>query len=245
MKSDTPTYDAIQAETVEAVTMVEVTAPATLSEGFKFNATYEGVVFAVEVPAGGVTEGQTLLVPFDPTATVTADATYGGWKDGLFDCTEYGFCHPSLLMACCLPLVLLGQVMTRLKLNWRADPAPSEDWHKTFQVMCYISIIYIFATSFMAPTNPADNGGFLYNFITFFYGLLMLVLTMKVRRIVRERDGIPEERCLGFEDVCCAFWCGCCTVAQLARQTADYDAEEAQFFTIDGLPTGPTPVMTV
>merc|ERR1712038_1274812 len=166
--------------------MVEVTAPATLKAGYIFKASYDGILFDVVVPTGGVVEGQNLVVPFDPNATQHGTAeVIGYWKDDLCACTRYGLCHPSIINACLIPLVLLGQVMTRLKLGWSAKPAPAGE---------------------------------------------------RTKRIVREQNEIPETRCVGCEDFCCAFWCGCCTVSQLARQTADYDVEDARFFTNDGLP---------
>jgi len=72
----------------------------------------------------------------------------------------------------------------------------------------------------------------------------MLYLVTKVRGIVRAQNNIPETRCIGCEDFCCSFWCSCCTVSQLARQTADYDVEDARFFTSDGL-SPKTPVVIV
>jgi len=32
---------------------------------------------------------------------------------------------------------------------------------------------------------------------------------------------------LGWEDVCCAFWCQCCVLAQMARHTVDYEQKTA------------------
>ena len=39
---------------------------------------------------------------------------------------------------------------------------------------------------------------------------------------IRRKYGIKEECCTctgvdGFEDACCACWCGCCATAQMAR----------------------------
>merc|ERR1719330_2065941 len=105
--------------------MVQVVAPADLPEGYKFNAMYEEQIFPVEVPSGGLTKGEKLVVPFDPSLVVDGGVT-GRWKDDLFDCFKYGPCHASVLNACCFPLILLGQIMTRLKLDWLGDPAPTE-----------------------------------------------------------------------------------------------------------------------
>lgn len=230
MASNKTTYGAVPAEPLEATLMVEVTAPATLKEGYKFKAIFEGTTFLAEVPAGGVTEGQTLTVPFNPTSTVN-----GSWKDDIFACTRYGLCHPSIVNACCCQLVLLGQVMTRLKLDWLARPAPEGQWSNTFKIMVYITVVYAILSIVLSPVSPDTEPNTLYNITNFFLGIFMLIVVMRVRGIVRARNNIPETRCIGYEDCCCSFWCSCCTVSQLARQTCDYDVKDARFFTNDGI----------
>jgi PLAC8 family len=85
-----------------------------------------------------------------------------------------------------------------------------------------------------------------------FYVLWTLALTsiaiysvVQLRAAVRARHGIASggtTKCCGgtgfgaaCEDVCCVVCCHSCTLAQLARQTADYDEEEAHCCTVDGL----------
>lgn len=236
--------------------MVEVTAPSTLPAGYRFTASYNGTVFPVTVPSSGVTEGQKLEVPFQGT---------GRWKDDIFACTRHGLCHPSLLNACCCSLILMGQIMTRLKLNYLASPTPGDEWRNTYKILVCIAIAYgvvqmlfvpadtvdLDLTNF-DPTNPefdpADTGdptaigstsnpiGSMFNFVI---TIFMLVIVTKVRKLVRQQQSIPESNCVGCEDCCCAFWCGCCTVSQLARQTADYDNEEARFFSSTGVASAP------
>ena len=48
------------------------------------------------------------------------------WKDDIFDCFQYGVCHPSFCMAFSTTFCLgcmMGQVMMRLRLNWLGNPA--------------------------------------------------------------------------------------------------------------------------
>lgn len=75
-----------------------------------------------------------------------------------------------------------------------------------------------------------------------FYVLWTLALTaiaiysvVQLRAAVRAKYGIAPGRCGACEDVCCVVCCHSCTLAQLARQTADYDEEEAHCCTVDGL----------
>jgi len=252
------TYSSIASETVEdAKVMVEVIAPATLKAGYTFDAQYEGVTFPVVVPEGGVVQGQKLIVPFDPKVSYESTTATGAWKDGLCDCARYGIFHPTFINALCCPLILLGQVMTRLKLDWLARPASDEDFKKTFKITVGIFIVYTLFGMFFSPSIDvstevdddriiAENDNSVYNFVNFIYGVFLVVVMTVVRKMVREKYQIPEQRCIGCEDFCCAFWCSCCTVSQLARQTADYDVNEGAFFTNDGLAqTATSPVLIV
>jgi len=243
----------------EAVQIVEVTAPANMQEGVNFDAVHNGILFAVIVPAGGVQEGDIIQVPFDPTNTGTATSVIGRWKDDLFACTRHGICHPSFLNACCCQLVLLGQVMTRLKMNWKAQPAPPEEVKNTFRNMVIVTVVMVITMVMTTPqfdididdefgnlTIVQEDPSVTYHFLQFTYFVYALYVVMKVRKAVRERDSIPAGKCGNLEDVCCAYFCGCCTVSQMSRQTANYDDEQAAFFTSDGLTvTAQTPVMVV
>lgn len=237
------TYGAIP--TAEALPMVEVTAPANLQEGYKFTAVYEGVEFPVIVPEGGCTKGEVLTVPFKGGSA----ASRSGWKDDIFACTRYGIFHPSLILACCCRPVLLGQVMTRLKLDWKGNPGG--EWKDTFRIMCYVFGAYCILNLLFTPTYVDGAGGVVeeqnpfMQFIAFLFFIFLVYVISKVRKAVRERDQIAEEQCVGCEDVACACCCACCTISQMARQTTDYDVTEGHYFTTDGLPPPPTPVITV
>lgn len=210
--------------------------------------------------AGGVKEGQQMTVPFQPIVSELSPLTPGGdnapldhWKDGTFDCCKFGCCHPSFLNACCCPQLLLAQVMMRLKMNLFADPAPEDEYKVTFRRMVILVICYWIVASIFAPQSsgfevnddgtmtaiPADSPiwqRLIYHTLTTLFSLYFLVILIKVRAAVRRRYAIPEQRCHGMEDCCCAFFCSCCTVAQVARQTADYDERRAVCCSENGLP---------
>ncbi len=203
-----------------------------------------------------------ITVPFDPSAANAASKPRirGAWKDDIFACCRYGICHPSFVNAvCCCKLMLLGQVMTRLKLDWLARPASDVDAKKTFKITVILTISYGLVMSILSPppgTMEEDGEGDmvyvpapaspLYSFIGFAASVFLWIIMTQVRKLVREKYDIPEQSCIGCEDLCCSFWCTCCTISQLARQTADYDTEEARFFTDDGLAHNTlSPVLTV
>lgn len=166
------------------------------------------------------------------------------WKDGLFSCCKFGPFHPSLLNACFCPQILMAQVLTRMRLSMFGNPAPEHVYNSTFKnVVILVIVYYIFSCIFACPSVEVEIGDddeqevttivndcptwkrSLGNAVSTAFCIYTLVVMIRVRAAVRDRFGIPTQTCFGFmEDCCCVFWCGCCTVSQLARQTADYDA---------------------
>jgi len=53
----------------------------------------------------------------------------------------------------------------------------------------------------------------LFKYLVMLVGLIMLVI---VRKTIRKRDSIPADQ-VCCEDMCCALWCGSCTIMQLMR----------------------------
>lgn len=201
-------------------------------------------------------QGQQITTPFTPstnngnnqtTPIVDDEGTpLGGWKDGLFDCFKFGPFHPSFIYACCCPQVLMAQVMTRMRLDWLGETAPDEERKKTFKTVVYILFVYwIIGGLLPDPVIYEQNGhtivkshpflSMLKNALNLAFGIYTLVALTRTRKAVRERYEIPERHAVGCEDLCCSFWCGCCTVSQLARQTINYETHEARWFTDTGL----------
>eukprot|EP00584_Thalassiosira_punctigera_P006352 CAMPEP_0172531078 /NCGR_PEP_ID=MMETSP1067-20121228/4619_1 /TAXON_ID=265564 ORGANISM="Thalassiosira punctigera, Strain Tpunct2005C2" /NCGR_SAMPLE_ID=MMETSP1067 /ASSEMBLY_ACC=CAM_ASM_000444 /LENGTH=194 /DNA_ID=CAMNT_0013315407 /DNA_START=33 /DNA_END=614 /DNA_ORIENTATION=+ len=134
----------------EAQPYLEVAAPATLPEGYTFEANANGQNFTVKVPVGGVEEGQTFSVPFPAgangysgAAIPRASVPVGDWKDGLCDCCRHGLIHPVIWNAWCCPLVLSGQVMHRLKLTWLGNEGGTiAQTTATFRILLLITVVY-------------------------------------------------------------------------------------------------------
>lgn len=105
----------------ESTKTLEFIAPSDLSSGYEFfvdggdNSSYK-----VRVPDGGVKSGQQFqaLVVSDAIIKGNHNIPNGRWRDGLCDCCALGCCHP----VCCLTYwcvcCSLGQVLTRMKMNW-------------------------------------------------------------------------------------------------------------------------------
>lgn len=139
--------------------------------------------------------------------------------------------------------VALTQIMTRMKLSAygeRVTSAGSRLKMKTVLLLssCYALlnllllvamlwsprvVVSIFAATIFGLTNAPALFAFIY-------------VVVQTRRSIRAAEQIPEERCEGCEDLLISVWCTPCTVAQMMRQTADYDTYRAVWFSESGLP---------
>lgn len=71
----------------------------------------------------------------------------------------------------------------------------------------------------------------------------LLVSTCLTRSAIRKKYNIPSSCCGECEDCCCAYWCFCCSVQQMARHTHDYRAQpvgccSGECFSKTGQPAG-------
>lgn len=64
------------------------------------------------------------------------------------------------------------------------------------------------------------------------YGLWVVV---KLRAAIRAKYDIPTGSLGRMEDGCYVFWCNCCVMSQMARQTADYNFVGASWCSPNGI----------
>lgn len=146
--------------------------------------------------------------------------------------------------------VLLGQVMHRLKLTWLgSEGGTSAQTAATFKVALGITVAYQVAVQIpglallsMDDEDISEEDTVIafsaQHVIKVAFVVLLLVVTCRTRGHIRSRYAIPETHCRGsgFEDFCCAVWCTACTVAQMARHTADYDTYAGTCCSETGVP---------
>mmetsp|Transcript_39752 Transcript_39752/g.65089 ORF Transcript_39752/g.65089 Transcript_39752/m.65089 type:complete len:282 (+) Transcript_39752:79-924(+) len=237
--------------TSEAQLYLEVVAPATLPEGYTFEAEQNGQAFTVKVPVGGVEEGQKFPVPFpsgsgsEGVEVLGVSRPVGHWKDGLYDCFKHGLCHPLLCTAIFCELVATGQVMHRLKLTWYGMEGSVAQTAATFRILLFVTIAINVANLFLRwltlilfPIYEDEILPFelLRYIILFAHMTFAIVVIANTRQYIRHKYNIPEEECKGCEDYCCVVWCTCCTVTQMARHTADYETYDSICCSETGLP---------
>lgn len=239
-----------------AIPMIEVVAPATLSEGYKFDAQLGDKSFQVMVPPGGVEAGQKFMVPM-PSESLTESmmipkikVPVGHWKDGLFGCCAYGPFHNHCLMAAFCPMIAVGQVIHRLKLNIWGKPGSAAETAGVFQRILSATLAYTaFITMISIVCFPFDSvEGVMYtpSFIVglqvirtichYIYLGFLIYISWNVRHYIRQTYAIPEEIKTGLEDLFCAVFCNHCTAAQMLRHTTDYDTYNATCCTEKGVP---------
>ena len=171
---------------------------------------------------------------------IADEAQSGHWKEDLCDCFSLGVCHPAFLNALCFPQILMAQVMTRMQLNVWGLPGTPEQVGNTFKYIFSMVILYALIGLFF-PTKVDENGdpidgNPIYGLAGFCFMIYTLIAMTRTRKAVREYYSIPEKKCCGVtDDCCCSFWCGCCTVNQMAKQTTDYEINDALCCTETGL----------
>lgn len=227
--------------------MIRVTAPASLPGGYTFEANTSNGTLTVTVPPGGVDAGEIFLVP-EPDSSFTKnqqriDAPTGRWKDGLFDCFTYGILHPSVCCACWCTQVGMAQVMQRMHLTWLGSLGDEVTGKKAFKVIVTIFLSYtVFSYCLDLLLEHGDLGEFhefvhyLRYSVQFLFIAWSIYVLMKTRENLRRIYSIPEENLHGCEDLCCSAFCSCCTVAQMARHTGEYEKYHATWLSENGLP---------
>ena len=169
-------------------------------------------------------------------------APTGQWKDGLFQCFKHGVCHPHIWCAFCCSKISMAQIMTRMKLTWLGEHGPRESTKNTFLVVLILLFSYaVYSTSLGIGTwsYPPGNAPIFFVVAKYIGATLFICWSvyslMRTRQSVREQYSIPERTCVGCEDCCCAFFCTCCALSQMARHTGEYETYQGTWCTKTGL----------
>ena len=170
-------------------------------------------------------------------------APTGRWKDGICDCCSLGVYHPHVWCAFFCSKIAMAQVMTRMHLTWLGEPGPRTATQNTFKVVVMLLMSYwVYSMALEVASLPyRQNPAPLYITIMKLVGSLLWIAwtsyaMCRTRQSIREQYSIPEQRCSGCEDFCCSFFCTCCTLAQMARHTGEYETYEGKCCSSTGLP---------
>ena len=161
----------------------------------------------------------------------------------------------------------LAQVMVRMRLNCFGSPDGVAAVATTFRHLVGLSLsyyvidrIFIFIISVfkssgidgdymqyivgsypvaVTDTYPDPVEAVICEYIQLVLHYLMwafsIIIIIRTRQAVRAKYIISQQCCC--EDAACAIFCGCCTIMQMSRHTADYEKYEAPCCSETGIPS--------
>lgn len=226
--------------------MVKVIAPATLAEGATFDAVVDGILFQAKVPAGGVIEGQSIQVPYPEKKTknskkraTNSNKNEDGWRYDLFGCCSNGNILLTLMGMCC-PMVLSAQMTERMGLNvagCKRKDAADNAGSKVCQIQLGVAVILTAVMLICSVFGFAFMAGFV-QMALYAWLILLFVAHVCVRKAMREHYDLPGVCCRDagcIDDCCVSYWCGCCSVLQMASHTHDPEEYKYECCTSTGL----------
>ena len=199
--------------------VVSFEAPEDLPAGYQLEVEVDGRNMIATVPNGGARKGQMVTAPIHAPASAKSNdlptgplmpVPTGKWRNGFCDCCSQ--CSKALfwLSWCCSP-VSLGQIMTRMGLNWLGESEEHVDHSAFYFLSIAWAIIYVYYIIFIGLAGGVAWAVF------FCFWLYVLVMMIKTRMHIRKRYNIEGS---AFGDCCASYWCGCCTLVQMATHTA-------------------------
>lgn len=222
--------------------LVDVVAPVDLPDGYTFEARMGEKRFMATVPHGGVSQGQTFQCPMREVEKTEFDIPERRWRDGTFDLCSEGICHPFLCNSIFCPLIAIGQVATRMQLNWCGHSGNKVDAYAVQNNMLAMVVfwfvlnavgIYYLLVQWVRGWLDLNDAIPIISFNVFMYLLTVIVVT-NTRKQVREKCEISDD-CPG-EDLCKTITFMPCTIAQMGRHTADYENFPGYCCSKTGLP---------
>jgi Cys-rich protein (TIGR01571 family) len=184
------------------------------------------------------------------------------WRYKLCDCCNLCCASGLWWNAYCLPCIVWGQLLTRLKLGPFANPRCSpECLDKTFFIVVgyviFLWLVLILLGIIIAAKFDCHHGTEYYSggyyldykvceytgnpfgiwipllVVGVSYFVYTLTMLTLLRRRFRHKYQIPGSCC---EDCCCMYCCGCCNIIQMARHTHDEHVYKYQCCNKTGLP---------
>ena len=161
-------------------------------------------------------------------ATTTANATStvapftvptGQWRKKLFSC--FDSCSSGIFwMTWCLQPVAIGQLLTRMKLNFCGSQTSGNEYKQSCIIWTTIGIaVWVIAWFVMVVTGA----GYLF-LLVYAMSILAVVALTQTRYYMRQKYAIPADCCADsgcLSDCCCMWWCSCCGIIQMMRHTHD------------------------
>ena len=232
------------------VTFLQPDGGVSMNESFRAKVMHKTNVVRAELVAAS-----SLISKSNPYQSTTKRVKFhiptGRWRDGIFDCCIIPL-HSLVFLTYCWPFITLGQVVTRMKVHvCCGNDDRSKIPPRAIFIMLTIVPYYLGGLSnklftigvevFYADGDVVSILGdtlgmsVLRIILIFGFSVFIWVIHTKTRNQMRRAYSIGNDMsCLG--DCCCAFWCGTCSICQMARHTANYhNTHRARCCTPNGL----------
>lgn len=123
-------------------------------------------------------------------------------------------------MTWCLQPVAIGQLLTRMKLNFCGSQTSGNEYKQSCIIWTTIGIAVWVITWFVMVVTGA---GYLF-LLVYAMSILAVVALTQTRYYMRQKYAIRAECCADsgcLSDCCCMWWCSCCGIIQMMRHTHD------------------------
>jgi Cys-rich protein (TIGR01571 family) len=149
---------------------------------------------------------------YTKTSDTGTGAPFGRWRYHLLACCDV-FTQATFWQALFCPPVLIAQLVTRMRLNWRGLPGDTDEEISLSYNKILLSFLGVLLVGILLPV-----GGLI---LAVVYALAVSVYVGgNVRRTLRGKYKIPA-KLQPVEDHLCMLFCGCCSSIQMARHTHD------------------------
>lgn len=229
--------------------VLKVISPADLPGNYNFEVFMDQKRFLVRTPVGGVRKGQIFYSECEEMdEEVIIPIPYKKWRDGLSDCFVHGLCHTLLLNSICFPQITMGQIMTRLGLNWMGHRTNTRDSKRTFATVFIIWVVWlsiniitiysVYVSYLLAQQSPNILQSIILSMNNVFFFIYTIYIVTVTRSYIRRKYDIRANGILSEDhgDFLLATFCTSLSVAQMGRMTADYGLYRAVCCSPTGLP---------
>ncbi len=159
---------------------------------------------------GGATAANTVANTVAPFTVPT-----GAWRTQLFSC--FDSCSSGIFwMTWCLQPVAIGQLLTRMKLNFCGSQTSGNEYKQSCIIWTTLGIAVWVITWFVMVVTGA---GYLF-LLVYAMSILAVVALTQTRFYMRQKYAIRAECCAdsGCLSDCCCMWCGSMCIIVVVRR---------------------------
>jgi hypothetical protein len=193
----------------------------------KLEATAAGPPHAPPPPQDGYVGGGLGLGHYNTAGSFQPQQ--GSWRYKMCDWKCDVCCSGLWWLACCCPALVMGQMLSRMGLDFCGTPAATiQQARDAFSIVLICFLVSLLGNGLLPGLSLA-------------FFIYAIIFGSKLRAHVRSRYRIAGSCCdNSCDDCCCVLCCGCCTSIQMIQHTQP-DNQSYDCCTFNGLrPGAPT-----